>query len=151
MAIIVKPIDELFKIVITEGEETIAFFIKQLTYKTKAHITGLTTTVSQGQVSIDSSLTCFFNLKYGLKKVEGITDEEGKPYKLEFESNSEDALTDKCADELLAVSFSDKLIFAAQNLSLACYPTEVLHPITNRPIKGIEIVPASEMKGTTKK
>lgn len=153
MAIIVKPMDEEFKVVISEGEDKINFFIKQLDYKTKSHITGLTTQVNQGQVSIDSSLVCFYNLKYGLKRVEGLEDTEGNSYKLKFEAgpSTMQALTDECVDELLATSFSDNLIYTARDLSKAVYPSKVLHPLTQEPLEGIEVIPAAQLKGTKKK
>ena len=151
MAIIVKPIDELFKIVIDCEEEKIEFLIKQLDYKTKSFITGLTTYIKEGQVMVDSTLTCFYNLKHGLKEVHGILDEDENPYKLEFENKEKTCLTDKCTDELLATPFSDRLQFCARELSNACYPTQVLHPITGTPLAGIEIVPAKELKGARKK
>jgi len=151
MSIIVKPIDELFKVILTEGEDSVEFFIKQLDYKTKAHITGLTTNVKQGQVTIDSALTCFYNIKYGLKKVVGLEDVDGKPYALDFEDKEKRSLTDKCVDELLATPLSDNLQFSARELSRACYPDKVLHPLTGQPIEGVEVIPASQLKGTKKK
>ena len=151
MAIIVKPIDQLFKIILTEGKDSVEFFIKQLDYKTKSYITGLTTNVKQGQVTIDSTLTCFYNIKYALKKVVGLEDENGEPYKLEFEDKDQKCLTDKCVDELLATPLSDNLQFSARELSKACYPDKVLHPLTLQPIKGVEVIPASKLKGTKKK
>jgi hypothetical protein len=151
MAIIVKPIDELFKIVLEVGEEKVELFIKQLDYKTKSYITGLVTSVSQGQVTVDSTLTLFYNIKYGLKKVTGMENLDGEPYKLEFETPQKECLTDKCTDELLAAPFSDNLQWTARELSKASYPSEVIHPLTGKPIEGIQVVSAQEMKGTKKK
>jgi len=151
MAIVVKPIDELFKIILTEGEDSVEFFVKQLDYKTKSYVTGMVTTVKQGQVTVDSALTCFYNLKFGLKRVVGLEDIDGNPYKLKFADKEKTELTDECVDELLATPLSDNLQFAARELSKACYPTEVLHPLTNKKIQGVEVVSASQLKGTKKK
>lgn len=151
MAIIVKPIDEIFKVILTEGEDSVEFHIKQLDYKTKSYITGLATNVKQGQVTLDSALTCFYNIKFGLKKVVGLEDENGEPYKLEFEDKEKKELSDKCVDELLATPLSDNLQFTARELSRACYPDKVLHPLTLQPIDGVEVIPASKLKGTKKK
>lgn len=151
MAIIVKPIDEEFKVVLTEGEDKVEFFIKQLDYKTKSYITGLTTTVKQGQVSIDSALTCFYNIKFGLKRVNGLQATDGTPYKLQFVGKEQKELTDECVDQLLATPLSDNLQFTARELSKACYPDKVIHPLTGQPIEGVEVVPASQLKGTKKK
>ena len=88
MAVVVRPINEEFKLVLTEGEDKVEFFIRQLDYKTKSHITGLTTSVRQGQVSIDSTLTCFYNIKHGLKRVVGLEDEDGKTGKVQAINNT---------------------------------------------------------------
>ena len=150
MAIIIKPIDQEFKVIISEGKDKLEFFFKQLDYKTKSYITGLTTNVSQGQVMIDSTLVIFYNIKHGLKRVKGLFNPDGTGYKLEFEKEGK-ALSDKCTDELLATPFSDNLIWVARKLTDACYPKVILHPLTNKPIKGIKVIPADKMKGTKKK
>lgn len=150
MAIIVKPINDLFKLVVLEGDDKVTFFFKQLDYKTKAHITGLTTKVQHGQVMIDSQMTCFYNIKYGLRKVEGIEGLDGKPYELAFEGPDKKALSDECVDEILATPLSDKLIFSARELSKASYPNKVLHPVTQEPIEGIEVIPAHKAAGQKK-
>ena len=124
MAIVIRPIHEPFKLVFSEGEEKVEFLLKQLDYKTKSYISGLTTSVKQGQISVDSSLTCFYNIKFGVKGVIGLVDENGKAYELKFEDKDKKALTDQCTDELLAAVFSDNLIFAANALSKASFPEE---------------------------
>lgn len=151
MAIIVKPINELFKIKITDGEEKLEFFIKQLDYKTKSLITSLTTKIIEGQIGIDSQMTCFYNIKYALKDVSGLENVDGTPYELAFENSRKEALTDACVDELLATSFSDLLLFSAQKLTEACFPDKILHPVTGQPLEGVEVIKPEELKGTKKK
>ena len=151
MAIIVKPIDAEFKVVLSEGEDSVDFYIKQLDYKTKSYITGLVTKVNQGQVTIDSTLTCFYNIKFGVQRVEGLLGVDGKPYEVEYEGPDKKCLSDKCVDELLATPISDNLIFAAHKLSEACYPDKILHPLTGQPMEGVEVIPADQLKGTKKK
>jgi len=151
MTIVVKPIDQEFKIVMEYEESKIEFFIKQLDYKTKSHITGLVTKIHQGQVTLDSTLTCFYNLKYGLKRVIGMVDESGEPYKLEFDDKQKTALTDKCVDELFATQLSDNLVYTANCLSMACFPDAVLNPLTKQPIEGIEVISADKLRAVSKK
>jgi len=151
MSIIVKSIKEPFKVIIDSGEEKVSLTLKQLDYKTKAHITSLTTVIREGQVTIDSVLTCFYNVKYGVKDIKGVVDEEGNEYKLSFDTPQKIVLTDECVDELLATSFSDSLQFTARTLPEACFPSEIIHPLTMTKIEGIEVVSAKEMKGTSKK
>lgn len=151
MAIQVRALNEEITIRLSHAGETVEFIINQLDYRTKSHITGLVTQVNQGEVTIDSALTCFYNLKYGLKKIKGITGTDGSTYKLEFETPDKKALTDKCVDELLSTEISDHIIYAAHGLSKARYPDVVLHPLTNLPLQGVEVIPSSELKGTKKK
>jgi len=151
MAIVVRPIDRPFKVVISEGKEKVEFIFKQLDYKTKALITSLVTTVKQGQIQTDSQLQMFYNLKHALKDVKGIKGEDGKPYKLKFEDNKKLAITDMCVDELLATPLSDRLQFAAHRLSASTFPDKILHPIAGTEIEGIEVIPAHEIKGVKKK
>ena len=151
MALIVNSIDKPFKVVIVHEDDKLEFTFKQLDYKTKALITGLTTNVKQGQVTIDSTLVCFYNLKYGLKDVKGIHDEEGKAYKLKFEDRERTALTDACTDELLATEISDNLIYTARELSQARFPNKLLHPLTKQPLEGVEVIPAKDLGGPVKK
>jgi len=80
-----------------------------------------------------------------------LQNENGEEYKLEFEDNSKKCLSDACTDQLLATPFADNLIYVAMNLSAACYPSKVLHPLTNEEIEGVEVIPASQLKATSKK
>jgi len=73
-------------------------------------------------------------------------DEDGKvlDYKLTFEDGT-DNLTDLCVDELLALPFSDKLIYAARDLG-ANIPDEITDPVTGKPVKGIEVISPAKLK-----
>ena len=111
MTIIVKSIKHPFKIVISEGKDKIEFSVRQLDYFTKNIITGMTTKIVQGQITIDTSLTCFYNLKFGLKRVKGLQGADKTDYKLKFEDcDGIEGVTDECIDELFATKFSDNLI-----------------------------------------
>ena len=82
---------------------------------------------------------CFFyNIKYGLKKIEGLVDEEGKPYELKFTENK-DALTDECVDELFATDLEDKFIWIGRGLT-GKLQDKIINPVTNEPEEGVEIV-----------
>lgn len=140
MAIVVKPVDAEIEVVIEEGEDKVSFFITPLDYQTKSVVSGLSTVIRQGQVTEDAFLQVFFNIKYGLKRVEGLESEDGKPYPLEFEDGDKKALSDKCINELLATPVTDGLQFAARSLSEACYPEKILHPVTRQPLPGISVV-----------
>lgn len=151
MAIVVNPIGRIFRVVIECEGEKLSFDFKQLDYKTKSRITSLITQSHQGQVTVDAHLQVFFNLKHGLKGVEGLEDEEGKPYVLEFEDKQKSCLTDNCVDALLATVFSDELQYTARELSYAVMPTDIRHPLTGEPLPGIEVIPPEQLKGIRKK
>jgi hypothetical protein len=145
MGIVVQPIDREFAVKFNE----VTFYFKQLNYKTKAKITNLVTTIDKGQVQQDTTLTAFYNIKFGLKRVEGLETPEGKKYKLTFEDHDKTALHDQIVDELLATPLSDNLIFTGLQL-LEGVPQEVTHPLTGDPIEGIEVIPPEKV-GTLKK
>ena len=150
MAIVVKPLSKSFKVELSHEEEKVVFTFKQLTYKVKSEITGMVTRIQGGQLVIDATLQVFYNIKYGLKKVEGINDEAGVTYDLEFEDKTKECLTDECVDALLSCVLSDNLQYTARQLTDSVLPSEILHPITNKKIEGIEIIP-SENVGVKKK
>lgn len=146
MAIVISPLKQNFKIEIAHEEEKLVFTFNQLDYKTKSLIASLTTDVKNGQYMSDSTMQIFYNIKYGLKNVEGLEDDNGKPYQLRFLDNTKSELEDSCIDELLATTFSDKLQYTAHKLSFATLPSEILHPITGRKIEGVAFMPATGIK-----
>ena len=131
-----------FNLEITLEEEKVIFTFAQLSYFTRSKIAGMVTSLRQGEVYVDKALECFYNIKYALKDVEGLTDEEGKPYKLSFEKGV-DELTDACVDELLSTEIEDKLLLAAGSLAGAI-PKEIVHPLTGLPVEGIKILDDKE-------
>jgi hypothetical protein len=150
MAIVVNPLNKNFKVSIKHEDEELIFTFKQLDYKTKNLITSLALDVKSGNYSIDTGLQIFYNIKYGLKKVEGLTDAEGNEYELRREGGQADApIEDECVDELLATPLSDNLQYTAMNLSKSMLPNEIVHPFTQKPLDGVEVV--SDAKGVKKK
>lgn len=138
MALVVNDMKTRFNIEIAYKEEKLIFTFRQLTYKEKNIITGLTTEYKQGQAVVDTSLTCFYTLKYGLIDVHGLVNADGTKFDLEKEEGGE-VNTDDCIDTLLNAPVSNGLIFAANNM-LQGIPTEITHPLTGKKINGIEIV-----------
>lgn len=148
MAIIVKALDKKYTVEIQHEKEKLTFIFNQLDYRTKSLISSITTDVKQGQYISDSTMQIFYNLKYGLKEVKGLTSEDGKPYKLTFEDDAKKALTEICVDELLATPISNELQYTAHNLSRSVLPSEILHPLTLTKIEGVDVIP---MPGGVKK
>jgi hypothetical protein len=146
MAIVVKALSTNYTVEIKHEEEKLRFIFNQLDYRTKSLVTSLTSEVKNGSYISDSTMQIFYNLKYGLKKVEGLEDEDGKPYKLEFEDVDNKVLTDACVDALLATPFNDNLQYVAHRLSLSTLPTEIIHPLTLQKIEGVEVIPVDGIK-----
>lgn len=149
MPVVVRPSGYQFGLEIEAGKDKLKLKLKQLTYKEKGLITSLATSNKAGVISQDTSLVVFYNLKYAVKGVEGLTDEEGNPYKLTFDEDG--SLTDECVDELLGTPFSDSMQFAALKLSEPSFPSQVVHPLTNKPIEGVSVIPADKLNGPRKK
>ena len=147
MAITINPINKIMKVTIEEGEEKVVLKFKQLDYRTKSHITSLVTGVKQGQLSHDSMLQVFYNIKYALKDIEGVTNEDGSEYKLRFIDETE--LEDSCVEELLACPFNDKLQYTAHALANSALPNEVTHPLTGKALEGVSVI--IEQGGVRKK
>jgi hypothetical protein len=147
--ITVKPMGQRYAIEIAHGEEKLLFIFSQLDYFSRNEISILTTSYEGGKLSMNVGLAVFYNLKYALKEVRGFSDSEGKPYKLEFEQGRE-VLTDKCINELLATPIQNELILAARDLG-SNVPDEILDPITNKKIEGIEVIDPQNLKARLEK
>jgi hypothetical protein len=139
MSIIVRPITEDFKLEISHAGEKVIFTYRQLPYRIKNLIAGAVTSVKQGQIYVDTALSCFYHIKYAVKHVEGLLNADGSPYVLEFTDEKKEALTDNCADALLATAFNDKLIYASKQL-LNSIPDRIINPVTGAPLEGVELV-----------
>lgn len=139
MSILVRPITEKFKVEFEAEDTKVTFTYAQINYRTKNLIAGFVTSIKQGQIYVDTGLSCFYHLKYAVKEVTGLFNLDGTPYVLEFETDKKEALTDKCTDELLAVSFQDKIIFASKQL-INSIPDKIVNPITGENLLGVEII-----------
>lgn len=81
-------------------------------------------------------------LKYGLKDIEGLTDSDGRPYKLEFEN---DILKDECIEDLFNIELHHKLVNVCSSL-LKGISNKITDSLGN-PIEGVEFVSTkSEVK-----
>jgi len=151
MPITVAPVYQIFRIEIKHEEEKVAFDFKQLDYRTKSKISRACNTVEQGQFKVDAYLQVFLNLKHGLKNVDGIVDEEGNKFTLQFEDALKTMLTDECVDQLLASVVSDGIQFSARCLTHATVPKEIVHPLTGEKMEGIEVISPKELGSLLKK
>jgi hypothetical protein len=141
MPLIVNDMSTLFNIVIAHEDEKLIFTFRQLTYREKNKITSYTTEYKQGQAVVDTSLVCFYVIKYGLVKVEGLLKEDGTPW--ELVKTTEDNIevnSDESIDALLNTQVSNGLIWAA-NAMTSGIPKEIVNPLNGRKIEGVEIVP----------
>jgi len=142
--ITVQPMGQRYSIEIAEGEEKVNFGFIQLNYFLRNKVSTFSTSYDKGKIYLDVGLAVFYNLKFALKEVKGLSNLDGTDYKLVFEDGV-DELTDLCVDELLALPFSDKLIYAARDLG-AHIPDEITDPVTGKKIKGIEVISPEKLK-----
>lgn len=82
------------------------------------------------------------SLKYSIKGIEGLTDSDNQPYKLEFE-NAE-SLTDDCVSELLNLSINMKLSQVCAGLVNGIKDTLTDHE--GNILEGVELLNRSEEK-----
>lgn len=147
--IIVEEMGKKFGISLGEGEDKVTFVFTQLDYFSRNKVATASTAFKEGKLTLDVGLACFYNLKYALKEVKGLYNPDETPYTLEFEEGL-DELTDKCINELLALPFSDKIIYMARDLS-SSIPNKITNPVTGEEIEGIEVIPPEKLKGTIEK
>lgn len=150
MAIVVSSIKTPYKIIFKHEEEKVEFTFRQLSFKTRNIIAGLSTTQKNGRIITDSTLALFLNLKYGIIDIKGLVDPEGEEYKLEFEDETKEALSDDTVDALLMVPFSDNLIFAAREM-IEGVPNKITHPLTGATLENVEVISPQEMAVIEKK
>lgn len=146
----VEKMGKKFGLEIEEGEDKILFIFNQLNYFARNKIATLTTSYRNGKLVQDIGLVCFYNVKFGLKDVNGLVDDNGQPYQLEFEDDQKQALTDNCVDEIMGSEISSQLILAASNIG-SKVPAVVLDPVTSEPVKGIKVVEQKNLKGYLEK
>jgi len=147
--ITVNPMGQRFAMELAAGEEKVTLIFTQLNYFTRNKVSTMATSYSEGKMYLDIGLAVFFNLNYALKEVKGLANPDGSAYKLTFEEGTE-VLTDLCVDELLALPFSNTLIYAARDLG-ANIPDEITDPVTGKKIEGIEVISPEKLKDGTEK
>ena len=74
-------------------------------------------------------------LKFSVKEVAGIEEEDGSPYQLEFDN---DELSDHCIDDLLNLEQQEKISVLCTSL-LHGVPKELIDPQTGKPMAGVKI------------
>ena len=146
MALIVNDMSTNFNLIISHGDEKLTFTFRQLTYKEKNKIAALTTRLEQGKAVIDSSLTCFYVIKYGLLSVEGLEVSEGVQWKpKKIVEDGIEVNTDEAIDSLLNTEVSNGLIWAANDM-MSGIPNKIINPLTGREVQGLEIVKLDNIK-----
>lgn len=135
MSLIINPMSKTYQVKMGD----VTFTLGQLDYKAKAFISNACTSIKQGQVIVDSALQCFYNLKFGLRKVEGVKNEDGSDWNLTFEDPEKRIVHDTCIDELLNSPVSDNLIYVAREM-MEGIPDKIVNPVTGQPLEGVELI-----------
>lgn len=89
-------------------------WVSPLTYLQKQALNELVQRKA-GEEVVDGYRLAFLSVKFGVKGVEGLTLPEGGEYQLEFDPDGS-ALTDDCANELMQMGESQKMIKAVSRL-----------------------------------
>lgn len=74
-------------------------------------------------------------LKYGLKDISGLEDQDNKPYRLQFEN---DMVTDECIEDLFNIELKDKLVNVCSAL-LNGIPKKIVDH-TGKELEGVQII-----------
>lgn len=138
----VYNVDQKFSIDIkTDNEEVVRFIVQPLRYRQKAKINSQSVSFDKGETFIDQGLSTFLTLKYSIKDIEGLVDSEGNKFKLEFESEGDDAiLTDDCLESLLNSELGFVLNFYAKD-AIVSTPHKIKNPVTLKPLDYVEFRP----------
>ena len=137
-----------FKLKFTMDGEAVTFEFKQLDFETRTAIAAVTTKIEGGELIIDVPKVGFLNLKNGLVNVEGLQCPDGTEYIAIRDPDG--TMSDQTLNELLNTPLCDNILYASQNLSVGL-PKEILHPITGKPLEGVELIFETEKGGIVKK
>lgn len=111
----------------------VSFIVSPLNYAQKAEISGCITL--QGSVQLEDTMkSLFLILKYSIKGLEGVENQDGKPYKLEMDG---EVLSDECVNDILNLGVPELTIAAYQLLN--GIPDKIMDPTTGKEIKAVKI------------
>lgn len=130
------------RIRLTVGE--LEFLLAPLSKDRKSEVLNYSSTIEGGNMMVNLAEAQLLYLKYGLKDIKGLTDHDGKPYKLEFEN---DHLTEDCLSELFGIQDAIDKVCLFYNQNLTTFSDELKDPTTGKKIKGVklEILSAKEV------
>lgn len=117
--------------------DTLTFWISPLSYHQKAEILSQVVSIS-GEEKQNYGKMVFLSVKFAVKKVEGLEDSDGKPYRLEFDG---EVLSDDSVNDLLQLDCQAKLTQTCANL---------MNGIRDSKIEGVEFDLKNVMSGTAK-
>lgn len=139
MAVIVQPLDFLYKIKIGE----VSIYCKQLSYRMRSTIGMRFHKQNSGAETQDMIGLLFEVLKHSIKDVEGFVNPDGSPFKLDFENG---AVTDDCLDKLFYVeNVGDVLQICASNFINMRMPDKIIG-INGEVIEGVTVEKIKQVK-----
>lgn len=130
MSKILKMSDRL-KIKVGEVE----FLIAPLNQLQKIEITECTKIDKSGNEVFDFIRAQTLLVKYGLKGISGVVDDDGEEYKLEFEG---DHLTDDCVSEVFTIKEKEKYV-TSHFQCLNEFPDKLVDPFTGKKYQGVAL------------
>jgi hypothetical protein len=113
-------------------------WVSPFSYEQKIKLASCTK-LQAGVEQIDAHKIALLSVKFAIKEVEGLTDLNGQPYELAFDTDG--TLTEECVSDLMQIVGSSSLAAICYKLSLN---------IENHKLEGAEVV-LSESKSVQKK
>jgi hypothetical protein len=80
-----------------------------------------------------------YSIQQSVKDISGLENEDGTPYKLEFENG---VLTDTCIDDLFNIELHKKLVMICTSLTQGI--PQVFTDENGKPIEGVEFIRSQE-------
>jgi hypothetical protein len=109
--------------------DDIVFLVSTLTYEQKEEIQMILFNASRDPLAAVRASR--LAIKYAVKGVRGIEDQDGNPYELSFENG---VLTNETIDELFNLEETTKLAVVCSTL-LNGIPREIMNPVTKEPLR----------------
>ena len=142
--ITVKPINQTYGVEFKTEDGVVVAHIRQLKYAIRNKIQAQVTNLEGGKVTFDNGLHAFLNIKYSLRKLEGVFNEDGTPFVLEFD------ILDDAVDALLSTDLEDNILYTARLMG-SRIPKEITNPFSGIKLEGVEVIEPKNLGGIEKK
>jgi len=113
----------------------ITFILGPLTQMQKIELSECTKIDTNGESVYDLTRAQTLLVKYGLKGIEGVTDADDEPYRLDIQNG---VLTDDCVSEVFTLEEKNLYIQSAWQC-LNSIPDKLTDPVNGKKLKGVAL------------